>query len=84
MTKLNVLSTTKARNMLPDLIENIKTTGGMFVLGRRNVPEVILIKFPTEYSVNVSDIVNINAYSNSFDFLADEPDLYKRKGKNQK
>jgi hypothetical protein len=77
MTKINVLSTTKARNILPDLIESIKQSGKAFVLGRRNIPEAILIKFPSEYSVNASDITNINMYSSSFDFLSDEPDIYK-------
>lgn len=81
MSNIKVLSTTKARNILPDLIESIKHTGKAFVLGRRNIPEAILIKFPTEYSVNSSDITNINAYSHSFDFLSDEPDLYKLKSK---
>jgi hypothetical protein len=81
MNKINVLSTTKARNILPDLIESIKHTGKAFVLGRRNIPEAILIKFPTEYLVNASDMTNINAYSHSFDFLNDEPDLYKLKSK---
>ena len=81
MTNINVLSTTKARDILPDLIETVKNNGKAFVLGRRNIPEAILIKFPTEYSVNASDITNINAYSHSFDFLKDEPDLYKLKSK---
>ncbi len=81
MTNINVLSTTKARNILPELIESVKHTGKAFVLGRRNIPEAILIKFPSEYSVNVSDITNINAYSSSFDFLADEPDVYTLKSK---
>ena len=81
MTNINVLSTTKARNILPDLIESIKQSGKAFVLGRRNIPEAILIKFPSEYSVNASDITNINMYSGSFDFLSDEPDIYKIKSK---
>ena len=81
MTNINVLSTTKARDILPDLIESVKYTGKAFVLGRRNTPEAILIKFPSEYSVNASDITNINAYSHSFDFLLDEPELYKVKSK---
>jgi len=81
MTNINVLSTTKARDILPDLIESVKYTGKAFVLGRRNIPEAILIKFPSEYSVNASDITNINAYSHSFDFLLDEPELYKVRSK---
>jgi len=80
---MNILSTTKARNILPDLIESIKNTGCNFVLGRRGIPEVIIMKFPAGYSVNATDITNINTYSNSFDFLNDEPNIYKLKSKNK-
>ena len=83
MSKLNVLSTTKARDILPAIIEQIKDHNRVFILGRRDVPEVIMIKYPTEYSVNASDIVNINTYSHSFDFLNDEPDLYTLSSKNK-
>ena len=41
------------------------------------------MKFPTEYSINATDITNINTYSNSFDFLNNEPELYKLKSKNK-
>ncbi len=81
MAKLKVLSTTKARNILPEIIEKVKQTRSVFILGRRNVPEIVIIKFPEEYSVNASDITNINTYSHSFDFLRDEPDLYSRNEK---
>jgi hypothetical protein len=81
MSNIHVLSTTKARNILPDLIESVKASGKAFVLGRRDLPEAVLIKFPSEYSVNASDITNINTYSHSFDFLNDEPDIYKLKSK---
>lgn len=81
MTTLQVLSTTHARDILPALIEKVKETSKVFIIGRRNIPEAILMRYPTEYSVNASDIANINAYSNSFDFLNDEPELYRVKRK---
>ncbi|QQR64466.1 hypothetical protein IPH92_02745 [Candidatus Kaiserbacteria bacterium] len=73
---MNVISTSKARNTLPQIIEALKERDGVFVIGRRNVPEAILIKFPSHYRKEVSDITNVNANSASFDFLDDEPDLY--------
>jgi hypothetical protein len=78
---MNILSTTKARDMLPALIAKVKETGKVFVLGRRNLPEAILMRYPIEYAVNASDIANINAYSRSFDFLNDEPEVYTLKNK---
>lgn len=83
MTTLQILSTTQARDILPALIAKVKETSKVFIIGRRNNPEAILMRYPTEYSVNASDIANINAYSNSFDFLNDEPDIYTVKGKNK-
>ena len=34
------------------------------------------MKFPRDYNKDLNEITNINTYSSSFDFLADEPDLY--------
>lgn len=70
------VSTSKARALLPKWIDTLKECGGAFVIGRRNTPEAILIKYPTEYRKDVTDITNVNAYSASFDFLDDEPELY--------
>lgn len=73
---MTVISTSKARNLLPQFIEALKEHDTVFVIGRRNTPEAVLIKFPSHYKKDVSDITNVNAYSSSFDFLADEPELY--------
>lgn len=70
------ISTSKARTMLPKWIDMLKERDGVFVIGRRNLPEAVLIKFPSEYRKDVTDITNVNAYSSSFDFLNDEPELY--------
>lgn len=79
MSTKNILSTTKARDILPDIIDHVQKNNSVFVIGRRSTPEVVVLRYPTEYSVNSSDITNINAYSHSFDFLHDEPDIYKVK-----
>lgn len=73
---MNIISTTKARELLPKFINSFKDDDISFVFGRRDVPEAILIKFPTQYSDQLTDITNVNAYSSSFDFLNDEPDIY--------
>lgn len=73
---IKTISTTKARANISEIIERVKARGEVFVFGRRNNPEAVLIKFPDVYNSNFSDITNVNAYSNSFDFLKNEPDLY--------
>ena len=73
---MKVISTTDARKNKSDMIDAVIADGSNFVIGRHKEPEAVLIKFPTAYRSEVSDITNINSYSNSFDFLKDEPDLY--------
>lgn len=70
------VSTSKARTLLSKWINMLKEHDGAFVIGRRDMPEAVLIKFPHEYRKEVSDITNVNAYSSSFDFLENEPELY--------
>jgi hypothetical protein len=73
---MTIISTSKARSILPSIIENITERDNAYVIGRRNKPEVIIIKFPTQYRKDVSEITNINANSSSFSFLNNEPDIY--------
>jgi hypothetical protein len=73
---MKMISTTNARKQLSQIVDSVKEHGSVFAIGRRNRPEVLLIKFPTSYNAAVDDITNINAYSESFDFLEAEPDLY--------
>jgi len=73
---IKTISTTKARANISEIIDRVKTRGEVFVFGRRNNPEAVLVKFPDMYNPNFSDITNVNAYSSSFDFLEHEPNLY--------
>ena len=73
---MTIISTSKAREMLPQFIDSLKESDGAFVIGRRNIPEAVLIRFPSSYRKDVTDSTNVNAYSSSFDFLYDEKDLY--------
>jgi len=58
------------------MINEVRETGEVFAIGRRDNLEVVMLKFPRVYSSSFSDIANINTYSQSFDFLKNEPDLY--------
>ncbi len=74
---MNTISTTQAREHLGEYLDELaKGETQAFILGRRNTPEAVLIKFPSLYSKKVSDSTNVNTYSKSFDFLDDEPELY--------
>lgn len=73
---MKTITTTNARKQLAKLIDTVKETGDVFAIGRRNQPEVLLIKFPNEYNSSLNDITNVNIYSESFSFLDKEPDIY--------
>ena len=73
---MKTITTTNARKQLAQIINAVRETGEVFAIGRRNKPEVILLKFPQAYNADFNEITNLNAVSSSFDFLEDEPDLY--------
>lgn len=75
----NILSTTKVRDNISDIIDTVYNTGKSFVIGRHNTPEAVLVAFPKDFNSKLSDITNINAYSESFSFLKNEPDIYSLK-----
>ncbi len=76
---IKTLSTTEARERMSDLVNIVSTSRKSIVIGRRNIPEVVLIPFPMFWNGKLSEITNINAYSKSFDFLANEPEIYSAK-----
>lgn len=73
---IKTLSTTEVREKISELVNIVSTSRKSIVIGRRNVPEAVLIPFPQFWNGKLSEITNINAYSKSFDFLANEPDIY--------
>lgn len=73
---MKTITTTNARKQIAKLIDSVRETGDVYAIGRRNRPEVLLMKFPSEYNAVVNEITNINTYSESFSFLDAEPDLY--------
>ena len=76
---MNIVSTSKARQRLAQLVNMVRYTNRPVAIGRHNKAEVLLIKFPENTSPAVDQITNMNQYGGAFDFLADEPDLYSRK-----
>jgi prevent-host-death family protein len=75
-TDMKTISTTEVRKNISEMIDSVRETDKVFLIGRRGAPEAVLVKFPSDYRSDVSDITNVNAYSGSFDFLKNEPDLY--------
>lgn len=73
---MKTITTTNARKQIAQLVATVRETGDVFAIGRRNQPEVLLIKFPSEYNASLNDISNVNTYSESFSFLDQEPELY--------
>jgi antitoxin (DNA-binding transcriptional repressor) of toxin-antitoxin stability system len=77
---MNTINTTIARTQIGKYIDEISSgVSKVFVFGRRNIPEAVLIPFPKHFNKSLSDISNVNMYGGAFDFLYDEPDLYSLK-----
>ena len=73
---MKILTSTNTRKHMSDLIDRVKYRGEVFGIGRRDSIDAVLVPFPSVYSKDANEITNINAYSRSFDFLKDEPNLY--------
>lgn len=73
---MRIVTTTNARRNIKTIIDHVKYRGEVFGIGRRDSIDAVVIKFPDVYNVAVNDITNVNAYSKSFDFLKDEPNIY--------
>jgi len=73
---MKTISTTEARKNMKTLVDAVRETGAVYAIGRREKPEVLLVKFPRDWNKELNTITNINAYSESFTFLEEEPNLY--------
>lgn len=80
---MKIISTTDARKRLGALVDSVRTSGRMVSIGRRNVPEVLLMRYP-RYNPDLSDVTNLALIGGGFDFLANEPELYSDKDLQQK
>jgi len=72
---MNILSTTNFRKNLPSFLNEV-LSNKFLIIGRRNKPKVLIIKYPENLNKKVSNVTNLNANSSSFDFLKNEPDIY--------
>ena len=61
MNNIKTLSTTELRENISDFMD-IVSAGKSIVLGRRNVPEAVLIPFPNLWNGKLTEIKNINEY----------------------
>ena len=73
---MKVISSTTMRKDIAEIINQVKYTGQVFGVGRRNKIEAIIMKYPEHMNADLTEISNINAGSASFDFLKSEPNLY--------
>ncbi len=73
---IKIVSTTEARKNIADIVDSIRYDNCIYGIGRRKKIEALIIKFPEYINDEVNEITNVNANSASFDFLADEPDIY--------
>lgn len=73
---MKIITTTNARKIIGNLINRVKYSGEVIGIGRRNSIDALLIKFPEAYNKDLNEITNINANSQSFDFLTAEPEIY--------
>lgn len=72
---MQTYSISEGRKTLGDIIAQVKYQNKIIGIGNRNKTEALIIPYNfTESSVNITEI---NANSSSFEFLNQEPDLYK-------
>ncbi len=76
---MKIISSSNARKYISSLVDEVVETGEVVAIKRHNEIDAVIVKFPREYRKDFSDVANLNAYSKSFEFLKDEPDLYSRK-----
>lgn len=75
---MKIVSTTLVRKNIKHIIDEVRHTGEVFIVGRHQHPDAVIIPYPQNFNRKYSEITNINANSSSFDFLKDEPDLYSK------
>ena len=72
-------TTTQARSIFSDLVNQVKYGKKIIAIGKKKSDgiqgEVLLVPYP-DLDIAEIPIAKINAASPSFDFLADEPDIY--------
>jgi len=73
---MNILTTTQVRKNIKTIVDRVKYSGEVVGIGRRNSIDVLLVRMPGAQNKEFNEITNINAGSQSFDFLGNEPETY--------
>ena len=73
---MKVLSATEFRTHISAVLDAVTHRKQIVGVGRHNKIEAIVLKWPARESSTLDDVTQVNANSSSFDFLAEEPDLY--------
>ena len=73
---MKIIASTDFRKNISDVLDAVTHRGQVVGIGRRNKVEAIILKWPARQRNDLSETTNVSANSSSFDFLADEPDLY--------
>ena len=73
---MKTLTITDARKHIKTIVDSVHHRGEVIGIGRRHSVDVLVIPFSSGYTKDLNDITNINTYSRSFDFLANEPEVY--------
>ena len=71
---MRIISITEGRKQLGELVNLVKYQHQVIVLGKQGKAEALLVSLP-DLEADIP-ITEINAQSPSFQFLADEPDIY--------
>lgn len=75
---MNIYSTTQARSNLSDMVNQVKYEKKIFIIGRNNKKEALLVPYP-DMGEDYLPLSEMNAQSSSFDFLKKEPNIYSLK-----
>lgn len=62
-----VTTTAKFRQNMADYFARVSEKNETIVVGHRNKPKVMIVKFPEFYNPSVSDVTNLAACSGVFD-----------------
>ncbi len=76
MYSMKTLSTTELRENISHVLDAVTHRNQIVGIGRRSKVEAVIFKWPAYENNAFDDVTNMNANSSSFDFLAEEPDLY--------
>jgi len=73
---MQIISSSQLRLHISEILNAVKYQNRIVGIGRRNAIEALIMKYPERLNKRLNGITNMNANSESFRFLEEEPDLY--------